>query len=139
MAREIKLAGFKYTKLSAERVEDFKGDLKITPNINISNIDKPKSSIKQDSLVVDFIFGVDYNGLGKIELFGKMYLIVDSKTVKEVIDGWNLKKLDNEINMVILNIIMQKASLKALELEEELNLPPHIQLPRLQLEKQEKN
>jgi len=136
MARDIKLAGFKYNKISAERQEGFKGELKIAPGINIKNIEKSESS--KEILSIEFIFSIDYNGLGKIDLDGKLFLAVDSKTMKETVEGWKNKKLDNEINLIILNIIMQKASLKALELEEELNLPPHVQLPRLQIGQPEK-
>jgi hypothetical protein len=138
MAKEIRLAGFRYLKINVERNEELKGDLKITPNINIRSIEKFKSeNSKQELLQVDFEFGIDYASLGKLDLAGKMFLVVDPKTMKESLEGWKNKKLDNEINLVILNTIMQKASLKALELEEEMNLPPHVQLPRLQLGKQE--
>jgi len=137
MVQEIKLIGFKYNKLIVERNEENKGDLKITPNINIQSIDKFKSESKQDILEVKFNFNIDYSSLGKIELTGRLLLSVDSKTLKDAIEGWKNKKLDNNINMIILNVIMQKASIKALQLEEEMNLPPHIQLPRLQLGKKE--
>jgi hypothetical protein len=137
MAQEIKLIGFKYTKVSVERNEEGKGDLKITPNINIKSIDQFKSESKQEILEIKFNFNIDYASLGKIELTGRLLLSVDSKTLKDAIEGWKSKKLDNNINMIILNVIMQKASIKALQLEEEMNLPPHIQLPRLQLGKKD--
>ncbi len=133
MVQEIKLVGFKYTKINVERNEENKGELKITPNINIQSIDKLKSESKQEILEIKFNFGIDYSSLGKIELAGRMLLSTDSKTSKDALEGWKNKNLDNNINLIILNVIMQKASVKALELEEEMNLPPHIQLPRLQL------
>lgn len=137
MAQEIKLIGFKYTNICVERNEESKGELKITPNINIKSIDSFKSESKQDILEVRFNFNIDYSSLGKIELAGRMLLSTDSKTLKDALEGWKNKKLDNNINVIILNVIMQKASIKALQLEEEMNLPPHIQLPRLQLGKKE--
>ena len=133
MVKDIKLIGFRYSKMNIERNEEFKGELKITPNINIQSIEKFNSDSKQDILQVSFSFGIDYSSLGKLELKGKMFLSVDPKTIKDTLEGWKTKKLDDQINLVILNTIMQKASLKALELEEEMNLPPHIQLPKLQL------
>jgi len=138
MAKDIKLLSFKYSKINVERNENFKGELKITPNINIKTIEKYKiESSKQDALKVEFGFKIDYSSLGKIELEGRFVLLTDSKLVLEVLNEWKDKKMSNETNTLILNIIMQKASLKALELEEEMNLPPHIQLPRLQLGKKE--
>jgi hypothetical protein len=135
MERKIKLIGFKYLKINSEKNEDFNGDLKLTPGINIRDVKKNEG--KEEILTIIFDFSVDFNGLGKIDLLGKMYLAVDSKTLKEAVDGWKAQKMDNEINIIILNIIMQKASIKALELEEEMGLPLHIQLPRLQPGKKE--
>jgi hypothetical protein len=136
MAKEIKLGAFRFLKQTVERNEEFKGELKITPNINIKSIDKFKiESTKQETLKIDFKFEVDYNELGKVSLEGRMILIADPKLVKETIEGWKDKKLDSEIKVIILNIIMQKSSIKALQLEEEIGLPFHIQLPKLQLGK----
>ncbi len=138
MLKDIKLVGFRYSKIGVERVEDPEGELKITPNINIKSIEEHRSkTTKQDVLQIDFQFKIDYSSLGKVELEGKLYLSVDKKILKDTIDEWKSKKLGKDINLIILNIIMQKASIKALELEEEMNLPPHIQLPRLQLDKKE--
>ena len=138
MTKDIKLAGFNYTKILVEKEKEFSGELKISPNINIKNIEKHNSeNSKNNFLKVEFKFGVEYTNLGKIDLEGVMFLIVDSKIQKEVLDSWKNKKLEGNINLLILNIIMQKASLKALELEDEMGLPPHVQLPRLQLNKQE--
>jgi len=134
MEKDTKLGAFRFSRQSVERNEEFNGKLKITPNINIKNIEKFKSeNSKQESLKVDFKFEVDYNGLGKVSLEGRMFLIVSAQVLKEAVDGWKNKKLDNEINLLILNVIMQKSSVKALQLEEEIGLPFHVQLPRLQV------
>jgi hypothetical protein len=138
MEKEIKLVGFRYVKINVERNDDSKGELKITPNIHINSIEKFKvESSKQELLQINFKFIVDYDSLGKIELEGKMFLGVDVKTMKDILEGWKNKKIDEQSNLVILNTIIQKASIKALELEEEMNLPPHVQLPRLHLGKKE--
>lgn len=133
---EIKLASFKFLKQSVERNEDYKGDLKISPHINISDINefKPEGT-KQESLKIDFKFEIDYNGMGKVVLKGRMFLVMDNKLVKETVKAWKDKKLDNDMNLLILNIIMRKSSIKALQLEDEIGLPAHMQLPMLQLDK----
>lgn len=138
MTKEIKLGGFRFTKQSVERNENFKGEVKVSPNMNIKSIEKFKSeNIKKESLKVEFKFEVDYGELGKVFLEGFLFLITDPKTQKEALDSWKNKKLDNDINLIILNIIMQKASIKAMSLEEEFGLPLHVQIPRLQLGKKE--
>ena len=138
MAKDIQVLGFNFTKISAERYPDFKGKLEISPHINISSIDEHKLSlIKQEAVKIVFTFAIKYKDLADIKLEGDIILRVDSKTQKEMIKGWKDKNLDQEIQTMILNLIMQKASIRAIELEEEMNLPIHIKIPRLEVSKKE--
>jgi hypothetical protein len=138
MARDIQVLGFNYTKLSAERYPDFKGKLEINPNINIASIEKHELNlIKQDAVKIVFSFGIKYKDLADINLQGDIILRTDTKTQKEIIKGWKDKNLDQEIQTMILNLIMQKASIRAIELEEEMGLPIHIKIPRLEVSKKE--
>jgi hypothetical protein len=138
MARDIQVLGFNYTKLSAERYPGFKGKLEINPNINISSIEKHELNlIKQDAVKIVFSFGIKYKDLADISLQGDIILRTDAKTQKEILKGWKDKNLDQEIQTMILNLIMQKASIRAIELEEEMNLPIHIKIPRLEVSKKE--
>lgn len=133
MAREMKILGFNFTKVIAEKNVDFSGKLDLKSNINISSVDKHKLDlVKDEALKVSFSFIVDYADLGKVDLSGTMFLLVDSKTLKEAVKSWEDKKLPDEIRMAIINIIMQKSSLKALQIEEDLGLPLHMPMPRLQ-------
>jgi hypothetical protein len=132
MAKDIKLVAVNFYKISAEKNPDFKDKLSIKPSINISNIDSYKAG-KTEACKVDFSFGISYGDLGKVNLEGAIFLTMDSKVLKDTLKGWKDNNLDNETNLLILNVIMQKASLKALQLEEDLGLPPHVSLPRLQL------
>lgn len=132
MAKDIKLAAVNFYKVSAEKNPEFKDKISIKPSINIANIEEYKSG-KTEACKVDFNFGISYGDLGKVDLSGAIFLTMDSKTLKETLKSWKDKKMDNDTNLMILNVIMQKASLKALQLEEDLGLPPHVSLPRLQL------
>ena len=131
---DMKLLGFKFTKLEAEKNPNYSGDIEIKQNIHIESIEKYKPKLaKQDSLKVTFGFDVDYGELGKITIKGKMFLALNPKFLKEILNGWKNKNLPKEFNVIVFNIIFHKSSLKALQLEEELNLPPHVQLPRFQI------
>jgi len=133
--KEMKLLGVNITRVLAERNSDFKGKHEISSNIDISSLDKEKLGlIKEEVIKVNFNFKLDYKELGKVEILGNLMMTFDSKTQKEVLEEWKNKKLPNNIRLTILNIILQRASLKALQLEEEIGLPLHIQLPRLKLE-----
>ncbi len=136
--KEIKLIGFNFSKILAEKNPEFDGKLEIKPSMNIASIEKHRfESTKQEAVKVNFSFGIDYSALGKMNFEGTMYLSMDAKSMKETLTGWKDKKLDKDIHILILNIIMQKSSLKALQFEEEIGLPPHVQLPRLTLGQKE--
>ena len=138
MIKDVKLLGFRITAIEAKRNEGFEGKLEISPSINLSSIEKAELSLgKQEALEIKFDFGVSYKTLGHINLKGTLILGADPKIVKESIKQWKDKKLDKEVQIIILNVIMQKSSLKALQIEEEIGLPPHVQLPRLSINPQE--
>ncbi len=129
---EIKLLGFNFTSINAEKNPNFEGKLEIKQNINIADVEKYKTtSTKKEALKVDFVYDVVYTDLGNISLKGTMFLSLDAKTQKEVLKGWKDKKIPEKINLAFLNIIIHKSTIKALALEDDLGLPPHIQLPRI--------
>ena len=118
-----------------EKNPDFKGAHNIESNIDLKSIEKHKLELlREEAVKVVFNFVLNYKELGKVEIAGDLLLLLDEKTKKEVLDDWKDKKLPNDIRLIILNIILQKSSLKALQFEEELGLPFHMQLPSLQLQ-----
>lgn len=136
MAKEnnqMRLLAFNITKFGGERKPDFDGKLEIKSNINIKDLErfKPEGS-KQESIKAEFQFGITYVGLGKVEIEGVVFLGADPKLIKETLKEFKDKNLTSPIQVAIMNVIMQKSSIKALEIEEELGLPPHIRLPVLQ-------
>ena len=58
----------------------------------------------------------------------------DSKSVKEILDGWKKdKRLPKETMTNVLNTILGKCNVEALILSERINLPPPIPLPKVQV------
>ncbi len=133
----IKLLGSKFTKVSAFRDPEFSGTLNMNQNINIKKIDKYKSEFsKQESLKINYSYIIDYKELGKIEIEGILFIGGDNKLQKELLKNWTDKNYNTPEQVAIMNLIIQKASVKALVLEEELSLPVHFKLPSLQPKKE---
>ena len=131
MERDLKLLGFNFTKIHVEKQQNFQGKLDIKSNIDIISVEKYKLDlVKQDSMKVSFNFTVNYGELGILSLEGFLILLPDKKSLKEVLENWS-KKLDPELRAVIVNLVIQKSSLQALKLEEEIGLPFHMQMPRV--------
>jgi len=130
---ELKLAGSKFLKVSAERNPDFSGKLEVKTNINIDSLDKIKEA--KDALKLGYTFMVNYGTLGEISIKGLLFLSGDSKTIKSLLKIQEDKKYDSPEYVGLTNLIIQKASIKAIELEEEIGLPIHIKLPTLSIQK----
>lgn len=129
----MKLLGFNFKKINAERSVGNAKDVKISTNIDISDILSPESDIlktKEDVLAVKFTFRIDYNpNFGKVELIGDALLAIEPKLAKEIIKDWKDKKIPEEFRLPLYNLILRKSTLKALQLEEEIGLPLHMPLP----------
>ena len=135
----MKIIGFNFTKISVEKLSDnFKG-LKINTNIDIVNIKQIKSDVfqtKEILIEVKFNYDIGYDPkIAKVSFSGNLLFLVDSKTAKSFLKQWKNKKFPQEHKVFIFNIILKKSNLKALQLEDELNLPLHVSLPSIKEER----
>ncbi|MEK6917493.1 MAG: hypothetical protein AABW51_00955 [Nanoarchaeota archaeon] len=131
----MKLLGFNFTRINAERNStNFKG-VNINTKMDILDISEAKADIfnsKESLLNLKFSFSLNYEpDFAKIFFEGNTLVSVDPKISKEVLSTWKDKNAPEAFNLFILNSILRKSTLKALQLEEELGIPLHIQLPSL--------
>ena len=134
---ETKLIDSKFTKINAERNPEFNGKLEIKTNIRIQNIEKIKES--KEIVKIKYVFDIEYLNLGKILIEGIIFLSLNNKKTKELIKSQEEKKFDTPEHTLITNLIIQKASIKAFELEEELGLPIHIRFPTVNFQEKPNN
>ena len=131
----MKLLGFNFTKINVEKEKDSFTDLKISNSIDVSSIEEVKQEIlksKEDVLAIKFKYSVLYNPkIAKVELEGNILLSVEPSMTKEVLKKWKDKETPEEFRMPLFNIILRKAGVQALELEDGMNLPLHMQMPLL--------
>jgi hypothetical protein len=131
----MKLLGFNYTKIKAEKNKDNFKDLEINQKIDLIEIEKVNSSsfmAKEEILAVSFSFKIDYKPeIGLIDLSGNILIGLEPKVSKEVLKQWKEKKTPEDFRLPLLNLILRKCSVKSLEIEEELGLPLSVKLPRI--------
>lgn len=130
----INIIGSRFSKILVTKNYDFKGDVSVDTRLSITSIQLFKN--EKDTIKTDYDFFVSFSDLGKIEISGSVFFSSDQKTIKEILKNWDQKKTSSEDILSITNIIMQKVSIKAFELEEELGLPIHLKLPSLSLKKE---
>ena len=131
----MQIVGFNLTKLSIERINDIIGKFKVTSKIDVKDIKEEKVSPIEGKQIakLDFEYNIDYEPkLAEIKFKGIMLLMGDPKEIKEIVADWKKKgNILTDLKIKIYNTIFHKCNLKALGLEDDFGLPPHIQLPRL--------
>jgi len=103
-----------------------------SPTINsIKELDLKE--LQKKVLVIDFEFVTAYDPkAGSIKIAGE--LLYTSDTNAKVLESWNKNKsLPNEASVEILNFIFRKCILKILNLSDDLQLPPPVNLPLIKL------
>lgn len=133
----MSIIGFNFAKISIERKDSANGKINIQSRIDIEDIKKVDMSIskEQETVQVNFIFEILYEpNFAKIAFQGNVLLMLDPKKVKELLKDWKKKKLEDEIKEPVFNLILRKCNIKAFSLEEDLNLPNHFPMPKIQKE-----
>ncbi|MBA7685003.1 hypothetical protein ES703_93416 [subsurface metagenome] len=135
----MRLAGFNFNKINAERLSDRIENLKINTKIDVSEINAVKSDFlktKEELIGVKFKYNIDYDpDFAKIELAGNILLAVESKMARGILKQWKNKKMSEDFKITLFNFILRKSNLKALQLEDEMNFPLHISFPTLKKQK----
>lgn len=131
----MRVIGFGFTKVSAEKLSETAKDLKLDTNIDISSIEDIKSEVissKEALLGIKFTFGLNYEpNFAKIELKGSFLVELEKDKAKEIVKQWQEKKLSEDDQIDFLNLILRKSHVRAIQLEEELGIPFHFQPPTL--------
>lgn len=137
----MRVIGFNFTKINIEKNKEpaeVIEKLSTNTKIDIPEIKEIKSHIlktKDELLGVTFAYHVEYEpDVAKINLEGKILFSADSKTVKEILKQWKKKGMPEDFRLLLFNVILKKSTLKALHLEEELNLPLHMPMPSFKKE-----
>jgi len=139
------IVGFGFTKLSAERKEAAKGKIDINNNVTIKNVEESDLALGKDNQnVLRFIFEFTSKyepAIGNILFEGELLYLEEPKKAKEILSSWKKdKKIPKELMAGLLNTILTKCNVQALILSQEVNLPPPIPLPKVQItEQSEKN
>jgi endonuclease V-like protein UPF0215 family len=136
----MRVVGFNFTKISIEKLKEITEIPKIKTEINIPEIKGIKSTIlksKDEIIEAKFEYIVNYEPeLAKVNIEGRALLSIDPKIARDILKQWKKKKMPEEFRMLLFNVVMRKSALKALLLEDELNLPLHTPLPSLKRTKE---
>ncbi len=134
------IVGCNYRKITLERKDNVTGNINIKNNIAIKDVEEKEfalGKVKQQGLKFNFEFTTEYEpNIGTINIFGEVLYLDEPKKVKELAANWKKnKKVEPDVMQQVLNTALNKCNVKALILSEDINLPPPIPLPRVNIEK----
>ena len=134
----MKIIGFSLKKISVERKNPIKGKLEIKTGLNIENIIKEEVPISDSpALKFDFNYNINYEpNLAKLEIKGSIITLDDKSESEEILKEWKNKKFSHSSKLAIFNFILSKCNIKAIQLEDEIGLPFHIEMPKLKPKKE---
>ena len=131
----MKILGFNFTKIHAEKLPGEIKGVKVETDIDIIDIKEAKSDFfnkKEKILGVKFKNNIIYDpNFARIELEGSILVSLDKNDSDKILKDWEDKNLEEDFRLKMFNLIIKKSSLKALHLEEEINIPLHIPMPVL--------
>jgi hypothetical protein len=138
------IVGFNFTKILLERGEKFSGNLSIKNNVAVKSVDEKDFNVGK-STQKGIVFKVEYTAkyepdAATISIAGEVLFLTEPKKIKTIVSGWkDGQKIEPELMQQVLNAALNKCNIKALILSQDLNLPPPIPLPRVNVEKKDKS
>jgi len=129
------IIGFNFDKINIEKLKKVEGKVSIKHNIGIKDVNEEKLLIGKSEEVLNFSFEyeVQYEPkIGNLLLKGTIIYLDEPKRIKEIMKNWKKnKKLPQELMSQLINTIMFRCNIRSLSLSQEVNLPPHIPLPKV--------
>jgi CO dehydrogenase nickel-insertion accessory protein CooC1 len=130
------VVGFNLEKISIEKQNPITGQVKVKNNVSVKSVEEKELSLgntNKQGLKFNFEFSIDYDPkVGNMSLKGHLLYIEDEKKVKDILKDWKKdKKISNEIMVELINTILLRCTVKTLTFAQEVNLPPHLPLPRV--------
>ena len=131
------IVGFHLEKTLAERTKKLQKGMRATHNITITSvqaedIDFGKSS-KKPGLRFTFEYSVDYEPkIGRISIEGSVLYLEDEKIIKGILEDWKKNKnVSQQVTAQVLNTAIVRCTVKALNMAQEVSLPPHMPIPTI--------
>ena len=131
----MQIIGFNFEKISVERKKaTSKEEIKIQSAMNILEVSEEKVDVMKEQTIVRIVFEfiVQYQPeFALVQFKGSILAALEKAQLKEVLQSWKQKQLAPTIRTPIFNLILNKCNIQALQLEDELGLPFHVQLPKI--------
>ena len=131
------VVGFNLEKTLAERTGKLTKGMQARHNMTITAVESEDIRIGEKTtkpgLKFTFEYIVEYlPKIGKVLVSGNVLFLDDEKKIKSTLTDWKKNKnISQELTAQVLNTAIVKSTIKALNLSQEINLPPHMPIPTI--------
>ena len=131
------IVGFNFKKINVERKEKLVRGMKVVYNMDIANVYGQDFSLNKSKshkiLGFDFNFTVNYGPkIADLAIGGTVNFMLPTEEFDKVLELWKKdKKLPKAVSVPVINVILDRCNIKALELEQDLSLPTHLPMPSI--------
>ena len=132
------VVALQFAKIVVEKHAPVKGKVKVDNNVTLTNVEEADLSVgqsKQGVLKFHFNYTAKYEPkIADMNFTGYLTFLEKPEKVKEITKSWEKeKKVPKEILSSVLNTILSRCNVEALILAREVNLPPPIPMPKVQV------
>ena len=132
------IVGVGISKIDAEKSAPIQGKVDIKNSTAIKTIEKQELTLgaaKQEALKFIFQFNTVYEPkIAHILLEGEVLFVDSKEKIEDVLKKWKKdKKVDPDVISPVLNSVLARTNVEALIIARELNLPPPIPLPKVEM------
>lgn len=132
------VVGLQFNKIVVEKFSPVKGKITVNNNVAVTDVEKSDLTLgasKQNAVKFHFEFKANYEPKVAVLTFNGYLTFFDKpEAVKEICDGWKKdKKIPKEVMGNVLNTILSRCNVEAMIFAREVNLPPPIPLPKVQV------
>ena len=128
----MSLVNFHFTKIEAERHAVEVKSYKIKQDLTVSSVEIAKAGKAANEVItIGFRVKISYvPEFATLALEGKAVFIEPPEGLKLIKESYTKnKKLPAKWGLQVMNIILLRSTVKLLTLAQDINVPPHIQLP----------
>jgi hypothetical protein len=132
------VVGLSFDKILVEKHSPVKGKVTVNNNVAIQDVEQSDVSIgasKQSALKFRFEFTANYEPkIATMILNGTLTFFETSEKAAEIVKTWKKdKNVPKEVMGSVLNTILARSNVEAMVLSREVNLPPPIPLPKVNI------
>jgi hypothetical protein len=130
----MKIIDLIFSKISSEVLKsnkEIKSNLNIKADLKTKDLEKIDIEGQKEKkiLKLPFVFNVSYEpSFASINIEGNVVIGADKEEAEDIVKEWKKSK---KVGFNIINYLLSKCNVKALQLEDDLKLPYHISLPKL--------